>query len=106
MAQLCRERIARLGGAQQISAWYGGKDKDPYSFFASNARTVAAYKAWIGMIVSRVNAINAQRYADDPTIFAWELMNEPSDGWAPAADAAAPVRTMASTIPHRTEVSP
>ena len=63
------------GGAQQMRAWYGSDDV--YSFFAEDARTIADYKRWVETVVTRVNSINGIRYAADPTIFSWELMNEP-----------------------------
>ncbi len=35
------------------------------------------YKAYVSMLLTRVNTFNGRRYADDPTILAWELANEP-----------------------------
>lgn len=64
-----------MGGAPQISAWYGSSDK--YTFFAKDPRTRQAYKDWVQHVIVRVNEINGISYRDDPTIFAWELMNEP-----------------------------
>jgi mannan endo-1,4-beta-mannosidase len=29
------------------------------------------------VVVGRVNSVNGLRYRDDPTIFAWNIMNEP-----------------------------
>jgi mannan endo-1,4-beta-mannosidase len=63
------------GGAQQIRSWYGSKDV--YEFFARDPRTVADFKAWIRSVLTRVNSIDGIPYVDDPTVFAWELMNEP-----------------------------
>jgi len=63
------------GGAQQMRAWYGSDDT--YTFFAKDPRTTADYKNWVQAVITRVNSISGKRYADDPTIFAWELMNEP-----------------------------
>ncbi len=37
----------------------------------------AWYKAYIAMLLSRVNTVNGLVYANDPTIMAWELANEP-----------------------------
>lgn len=69
------------GGAQQMRAWYRGPEKHPGAeesvFFASDPRTRDDYKAWVKHVLTRVNAIDGTPYAKDPTIFAWELMNEP-----------------------------
>ena len=66
---------AYTGGAQQMNAWYGSSDK--YTFFAADPRTRADYKSWVRHVLSRVNTITGVRYSDDPTIFAWDLANEP-----------------------------
>jgi len=65
------------GGAQQMRAWYGSSDKK--AFFFKDERTKDDYRQWVGYVVGRVNPRTGQRYRDDPTIFAWELMNEPDD---------------------------
>jgi mannan endo-1,4-beta-mannosidase len=72
---------AYTGGAQQMSAWYGSTDK--YTFFANDARTRRDYRAWIGHVLKRVNTLTGVAYVDDPTVFAWELMNEPDIHPAP-----------------------
>lgn len=63
------------GGAQQMSAWYGSRDK--YTFFAADPRTRQDYKDWVRHVLLRENALTGLLYKDDPTIFAWDLMNEP-----------------------------
>lgn len=63
------------GGAQQMSAWYGSTDK--YTFFASDARTRRDYQIWVCHVLTHVNTITGVAYKDDPTIMAWDLMNEP-----------------------------
>ncbi len=35
------------------------------------------YKAHINHFVHRVNTVNGRMYKEDPTIFYWDLMNEP-----------------------------
>lgn len=35
------------------------------------------YKAYLAHITQRTNTINGLQYADDSTILAWELLNEP-----------------------------
>jgi mannan endo-1,4-beta-mannosidase len=37
----------------------------------------AAYQTQVEYVLARRNSINGRRYVDDPTIFAWELANEP-----------------------------
>lgn len=66
---------AYTGGAQQMRAWYGSDDKN--TFFFADPRTKQNYKDWVSHVLSRTNTITNVRYKDDPTIFAWELMNEP-----------------------------
>ncbi|MGH1573721.1 glycoside hydrolase 5 family protein [Methylobacterium sp. P31] len=63
------------GGAQQMRSWYGSKDEN--TFFFKDPRVENDYKTWISFVINRVNSITGYRYKDDPTIFAWELMNEP-----------------------------
>jgi mannan endo-1,4-beta-mannosidase len=62
------------GGAQQMRAWYGSRDKS--GFFFKDPRTKRDYRTWISHVVQRVNPLTGLAYRDDPTIMAWELMNE------------------------------
>jgi mannan endo-1,4-beta-mannosidase len=62
------------GGAQQIRAWYGSSDQN--TFFFMDPRTKRDYKHWVSYVLERVNPITKIRYKDEPTIMAWELMNE------------------------------
>ena len=41
------------------------------------AQSVCWVQAHMEAMVSRRNSINGRLYRDDPTIFAWDLMNEP-----------------------------
>lgn len=66
---------AYTGGAQQMRAWYGSRDE--YSFFFTDPRTKQDYRDWVRFVLERVNPLTGVAYKDDPTIFAWELMNEP-----------------------------
>jgi mannan endo-1,4-beta-mannosidase len=38
------------------------------------------FKTWAATLINRVNAITGVAYKDDPTIFAWQLANEPRCG--------------------------
>jgi mannan endo-1,4-beta-mannosidase len=63
------------GGTQQMRAWYGSADQ--YSFFFTDARTNQDYMDWVRSVIDRRNTLTGVVYRDDPTIMAWELMNEP-----------------------------
>jgi mannan endo-1,4-beta-mannosidase len=62
------------GGAQQMRAWYGSRDQSGFFFYDS--RTKRDYRTWISHVVQRINSLTGLAYRDDPTIMAWELMNE------------------------------
>lgn len=65
-----------LGGIQ----WYAeqvlgpGADKE---LFYTDPEIKDAYKKYVKMMINRRNTITGILYKDDPTIMAWELMNEP-----------------------------
>lgn len=66
------------GGVRQYLAW-AGLPTDGFAAhdrFFSDARTRAFYRAHLARLLSRTNHVTGVRYVDDPTIFAWELMNE------------------------------
>ncbi|WP_156938218.1 beta-mannosidase [Mesorhizobium sp. WSM3626] len=65
---------AFTGGAQQMRAWYGSRDEA--TFFFSDPRTKRDYRTWVRHVVQRVNPLTGLAYRDDPTIMAWELINE------------------------------
>jgi hypothetical protein len=50
--------------------------------FFTDATARAQYEAYIAHLVNRVNTVNGVAYKKDPTIFSWELMNEPRDSCA------------------------
>lgn len=52
----------------------------PPSSFYTNANLQADFKHFITFLLNRVNTVTRVRYADDPTIFAYELGNE-LGGW-------------------------
>ncbi len=63
-----------FGGMDQYLVWYGLKEH--YKFY-TDERVKQAYKDWIRHLITRTNSIDGIPYVDDPTIFAWELANEP-----------------------------
>ncbi|MBA3868459.1 MAG: cellulase family glycosylhydrolase, partial [Anaerolineae bacterium] len=71
------------GGVQQINANFKGgaydmvNASDRYTFFFNDPRTKQFYKDWANHVLNRTNTLTGIKYKDDPTIFAWDLMNEP-----------------------------
>jgi mannan endo-1,4-beta-mannosidase len=66
--------------------------RDPNAFgaqdrFYSDPKMRAAYRAHVERIVSRTNQVTGIPYRDDPTILAWELMNESAVSTAAGAEA-------------------
>jgi mannan endo-1,4-beta-mannosidase len=66
------------GGIPQYLRWAGLPERGPGARdrFFSDERARALYRDHLVRLVDRVNSITGVRYADDPTIFAWELLNE------------------------------
>jgi mannan endo-1,4-beta-mannosidase len=67
-----------FGGVPQYLRWaglptrgYGARDR-----FYADPRVRKLFLAHVERVVGRTNSLTGQRYADDPTIFGWELMNE------------------------------
>ena len=50
------------------------------SDFYTSSRAVGMYHDWVRDMVTRTNSITGKAYADDPTIMAWQLANEPRPG--------------------------
>ena len=63
-----------FGGIDQYLAWYG---LSAHREFYTTPAIKQAYEDWLAHLVLRENVINHRLYRDDPTIFAWELGNEP-----------------------------
>ncbi|MEN3358905.1 MAG: mannan endo,4-beta-mannosidase, partial [Mycobacteriales bacterium] len=63
-----------FGGMDQYVTWYGLQFHDQ---FYTDARVKQDYKNWITHLLNRTNTITGVVYKNDPTIFAWELANEP-----------------------------
>lgn len=62
------------GGLSVRAKWAGLKDKNG---FYTDPKAKAAYKQHILKWTNRRNTVNGRLYKDDPTVFAWELCNEP-----------------------------
>ena len=63
-----------FGGMDQYVTWYGLQFHDQ---FYTDARIKQDYKNWITHLLNRTNTVTGVVYKNDPTIFAWELANEP-----------------------------
>ncbi|KAL8504948.1 hypothetical protein ACS0TY_016231 [Phlomoides rotata] len=76
------------GGKPQYVKW--GKDAGlnltSNDDFFSHPTMKNYYKAHVKTVLNRVNTITKITYKDDPTIFAWELMNEPRCESDPSGD--------------------
>jgi mannan endo-1,4-beta-mannosidase len=81
------------GGFTQYNTWTGDRCVDPenpdqgWSAFMDSSATfytkpasIALYRNFVTMLLSRVNTCNGRVYAGDPTIMAWQLANEPRPG--------------------------
>lgn len=63
-----------FGGMEQYVKWAGLNQKDD---FYTNAKIKQWFKDYIKTMLNHVNPYTGVAYKDDPTIFAWELANEP-----------------------------
>jgi mannan endo-1,4-beta-mannosidase len=63
-----------FGGIDQYLMWYG---RDQHHEFFTQPELKQAYKNWIAHVVMRTNTITGRSYREDPSIFSWELANEP-----------------------------
>eukprot|EP00475_Leptophrys_vorax_P025169 TRINITY_DN35194_c0_g1_i3.p1 TRINITY_DN35194_c0_g1~~TRINITY_DN35194_c0_g1_i3.p1 ORF type:complete len:282 (+),score=18.43 TRINITY_DN35194_c0_g1_i3:309-1154(+) len=77
------------GGKQQYVTWSkaagGSPPSNDTAFFVDPlARTF--YKAFVKALVLRRNTLTGVLYRDDPTIFGWELINEPRVYSDPSGD--------------------
>lgn len=65
------------GGADQYTEWAGYHALIDHSFFFIDPTIKALYKQHVHFMLTRVNMVNGVQYMDDPTVFAWGLINEP-----------------------------
>jgi len=66
-----------FGGAPAVLKMVAPSETLPKNAFWSDPRAIAAQLAYQTALATRVNGLNGRIYRDDPTIFAWELANEP-----------------------------
>ncbi|KAI4999537.1 mannan endo-1,4-beta-mannosidase 1 [Hordeum vulgare subsp. vulgare] len=68
-----------FGGKKQYVEWARGRGQAIGSEddFFTNSLVKAFYKNHVKTVLTRVNTVTGVAYKDDPTILAWELMNEP-----------------------------
>ncbi|PWA54931.1 glycoside hydrolase, family 5 [Artemisia annua] len=69
-----------FGGKKQYVQWardHGGQYLNNDDEFFSNVVVREYYKNHVKSVLTRQNSITGVAYKDDPTIFAWELINEP-----------------------------
>ena len=64
------------GGAKQYLRWTGSQSA-PIEAFYTDAAAQQLFRNYINHMVTRTNSITGVTYANDPTILAWELVNEP-----------------------------
>ena len=69
------------GGIDQRLAWEGlaGGAYSARCVFYTNAGCITQYKNYFTYFANRINHYTGIAYKNDPTVFAWELMNEPRD---------------------------
>ncbi|CAL8463534.1 g3068 [Coccomyxa elongata] len=65
----------QTGGVDQYVAWTGDPTKTHKDFY-TDPTIMGWYKDYVKTIITRVNTINGRTYGSDPTIFAWDLLNE------------------------------
>ena len=67
------------GGIDKKLSWAGasgGNHKSRAQYF-TNEKCKQWYKDYVKHFAERTNYFTGEKYKDDPTIFAWDLMNEP-----------------------------
>ena len=63
-----------FGGMEEYKKWNNLEKKED---FYTNEKAKEAYKNYVLMLLNRKNKYTGIEYKNDPTIFAWELANEP-----------------------------
>ena len=74
-----------FGGLPQYVAWAAETPiPERGDAFFDDPRAQALYRAFVERVVTRVSTVTGRPYRDDPTIHAWDLVNEPRCDEAPA----------------------
>ena len=68
---------AVLPGAQNVSNKVKEYEVARHALFFTDADAKRIYKENVKFALTRKNTVNGRVYKDDPTIFAWGLLNEP-----------------------------
>ncbi len=63
------------GGMNQYVEWSATATEHDHFYTDDDCR--AWYRDHVSTVLNRLNTVNGRVYKDDPTIFAWELANEP-----------------------------
>ncbi|EFJ23690.1 hypothetical protein SELMODRAFT_232427 [Selaginella moellendorffii] len=76
------------GGKPQYAQWAqeAGHSVESEDDFFKHSVIKGYYKNYVKAVLTRVNTITGVAYRDDPTIFAWELINEPRCSSDPSGD--------------------
>ncbi|XP_039829905.1 mannan endo-1,4-beta-mannosidase 8-like isoform X2 [Panicum virgatum] len=87
------------GGKPQYVRWgkEAGLDLTSDDDFFSDPTIKSYYKAFVKAVSTRINTITNVAYKDDPTILAWELINEPRCHSDPSGDT---LQILSGTIVH------
>lgn len=66
-----------LGGICQYNTWAGAANPSAnMDFFLTNKQTQLWYRAYIHMLLNRVNTFTGIAYKNEPAILSWQIMNE------------------------------
>lgn len=68
---------ADYGGKKQYMKWTGKNPLTEEASFYTDPEIKSIFEKYITYILSRKNTYTGIRYADDPAILAWDIMNEP-----------------------------
>jgi mannan endo-1,4-beta-mannosidase len=75
------------GGVAQYLRWRALPERERHRVYVE-PELLEDFRGYATRLAQRVNTLTGVRYADDPTIMAWEVMNEPrGDGLADGGEA-------------------